>query len=115
MVTTKPMAEVEINSLSAMMETFHDMAMSRDPFVAAQGRFAKRMFSELDKWIEDERARGTEPRDVLGSGTTICVSIMGSLFATLTAPGHRQDAMRSFTPHLERMWERMISKVSEEA
>lgn len=79
------------------IEHAHDLAMSRNPYVACQGRLSKIIINAVTPWLEAEMARGTPPEFMLGAArsaaftlffTTLCNAIPAG------AKAHEASLMR---------------------
>jgi CRISPR/Cas system-associated endonuclease Cas1 len=77
------------NDESAM--AMHEMSMDKNPFVAATGRAAKHLFPAFEKWMGEEDARGTHPREITNAAISMAASIAISAIGRYVRPAHVQD------------------------
>jgi len=69
-------------NIESLIMRFHDLSMSNDPMLAAQGRLGKAIAEPFKTWLENERGRSS-PVEVMMAVQAICCTMLGSTFMTV--------------------------------
>lgn len=98
---------IESNSFDEMLLKLHELAMSNDKMAPA-GRLAKRILVELDKWVEDERERGTHGVDMVTCAGNTAIALVGIVVNVAAKPGRTAPIMEWAKGHLVRQIDGLI-------